>query len=267
MPGMRTSMITTSGRRRSASATALSPSDASPITRMWGARESERRRPSRTTSWSSTIRQVISRSEVEFGSERLPRGPADCRGPVRSRLDRELRAARVLGRLAPDRRRAPICDLEAPREVGDLRSDRLRVLGREIGPFGRRAPRRAARARASRRPRCSEEVLPRPGRRKSRFAQTPVAPASRAARTTSASCSGSVGDARQDRRHPDARLDPRVDELLQRAQPLARVCGRGLGLSPDVLVERRDRERDADRRARAPPRRARRCRGRSSGRA
>src|SRR3954447_13512067 len=60
MPGMRTSMITTFGRRRSASATADSPSAASPITRMWGALESERRRPSRTTSWSSTIRQVIS---------------------------------------------------------------------------------------------------------------------------------------------------------------------------------------------------------------
>src|SRR3954463_7446397 len=60
MPGMRTSMITTFGRRRSASATADSPSAASPMTRMWGALESERRRPSRTTSWSSTIRQVIS---------------------------------------------------------------------------------------------------------------------------------------------------------------------------------------------------------------
>src|SRR5688500_13537803 len=60
MPGMRTSMITTSGRRRSTSATAPAPSEASPITRMCGARESERRRPSRTTSWSSTNRQVIS---------------------------------------------------------------------------------------------------------------------------------------------------------------------------------------------------------------
>ena len=43
-----------------ASATALAPSDASPMTRMCGARESESRSPSRTTSWSSTIRQVIS---------------------------------------------------------------------------------------------------------------------------------------------------------------------------------------------------------------
>ena len=60
MPGMRTSMITTAGRRRSTSATALSPSDASPTMRMCGARESESRRPSRTTSWSSTISAVIS---------------------------------------------------------------------------------------------------------------------------------------------------------------------------------------------------------------
>ena len=60
MPGMRTSMITTFGRRRSATATALAPSEASPTTRICGARERERRRPSLTTSWSSAIRQVIS---------------------------------------------------------------------------------------------------------------------------------------------------------------------------------------------------------------
>ena len=50
MPGMRTSMITTFGLRRSASDTALAPSDASPITRMCGARDKDSRRPSRTTS-------------------------------------------------------------------------------------------------------------------------------------------------------------------------------------------------------------------------
>ncbi len=60
MPGMRTSMITTLGCRRSASVTAASPSEASPMMRMCGAFESEMRMPSRTTSWSSTIRQVIS---------------------------------------------------------------------------------------------------------------------------------------------------------------------------------------------------------------
>src|SRR5688572_5140631 len=60
IPGMRTSMITTLGRRRSATATALAPSEASPTTRICGERERERRRPSLTTSWSSAIRQVIS---------------------------------------------------------------------------------------------------------------------------------------------------------------------------------------------------------------
>jgi hypothetical protein len=53
-------MMMTLGRRRSAIAIALAPSDASPMTRTWGERESERRRPSLTTSWSSAIRQVIS---------------------------------------------------------------------------------------------------------------------------------------------------------------------------------------------------------------
>ncbi len=67
MPGIRTSMITTSGRRRSASATALAPSEASPITLMCGARDSDSRSPSRTTSWSSTIRHVISRWAVVSG--------------------------------------------------------------------------------------------------------------------------------------------------------------------------------------------------------
>src|SRR6187397_235284 len=60
IPGMRTSMMMTFGRRRSAIAIALAPSDASPMTRTWAERESERRRPSLTTSWSSAMRQVIS---------------------------------------------------------------------------------------------------------------------------------------------------------------------------------------------------------------
>src|SRR5271154_5860476 len=60
MPGIRTSMITTSGFLRTASSTAEAPSEASPITLMCDARESESRKPSRTTSWSSTISVVIS---------------------------------------------------------------------------------------------------------------------------------------------------------------------------------------------------------------
>ena len=57
---------------------------------------------------------------------------------------------------------------------------------------------------------------------------------------------GPVGDPGEDRRHADAGLDPGVDELLQRLEPLARVRGRRLGLAPDLVVERRDRERHRD---------------------
>src|SRR3954454_11180472 len=59
MPGIRTSRITTFGLRRFASVTAAWPSDASPTTRMFSERDSDSLRPSRTTSWSSTIRQVM----------------------------------------------------------------------------------------------------------------------------------------------------------------------------------------------------------------
>src|SRR3954464_13413593 len=59
MPGIRTSRITTFGLRRLASVTAASPSAASPTTRMFSDRDSDRRRPSRTTSWPSTIRQEM----------------------------------------------------------------------------------------------------------------------------------------------------------------------------------------------------------------
>jgi hypothetical protein len=99
MPGMRTSMITTSGRRRSASATALAPSDASPITRMCGARESDSRSPSRTTSWSSTIRQVIS-AGVDTVQDCIPaiRSALAARARRRARADAARVADPVLAR-------------------------------------------------------------------------------------------------------------------------------------------------------------------------
>ena len=50
IPGMRRSMMITSGRRRSASATAVSPSGASPTTLIEAERRSASRSPSRTTS-------------------------------------------------------------------------------------------------------------------------------------------------------------------------------------------------------------------------
>src|SRR5207237_2161447 len=120
IPGMRTSMITTSGLRRSASATAPAQSDASPITRMCGARESDRRNPSRTTSWSSTIRHVIS-----SGTESGLYDPA-----LWAPLERKGQLLRLTGRLE-----APlpaIVDSVLAAQLGDPLPDRRRRLLREV---------------------------------------------------------------------------------------------------------------------------------------
>ena len=55
-----------------------------------------------------------------------------------------------------------------------------------------------------------------------------------------------VGQAGQDRRHADARVDPRVDESAKGPQALSRRRGPGLGQSPDPRVQGRDRERHPD---------------------
>ncbi len=242
-------MITTSGRRRSASATALAPSEASPITRMCGARESERRSPSRTTSWSSTIRHVISRGESLFEEEEASQRFADLGGKGVGGVD--VRA------------RERVAQAAAPAESGSRGGLRSRIRGRARPPAPRTGPvspgrqiRAAGVELLVERDQCSGQSSARcarkcsrvPGRRKSTFAQTPVAPASRAARTTSVQLLGSVRDAREDRCHRDVRLDPGCHELLQRSQPLARVGGGRLGPAPDLLVERRDRERHRHRR-------------------
>ena len=65
MPGMRTSMITTAGRPPNGERDRRAAVEASPTIRMCAARESESRRPSRTTSWSSTISVVIRFSNTQ----------------------------------------------------------------------------------------------------------------------------------------------------------------------------------------------------------
>src|SRR3954467_14043566 len=124
MPGMRTSMITTSGLRRSASAPAGAPAAASPITRMCGARESDRRRPSRTTSWSSTIRQVISAG----GSK----GP----GGLVSALDGNQRLFGLGELLAVQLLPPAVADAVFLRQRRHLRLERLLHVGAEIHPCG-----------------------------------------------------------------------------------------------------------------------------------
>src|SRR6185436_18517768 len=115
---MRTSMITTCGRRRSTSATAPAPSEASPITRTCGARESDRRSPSRTTSWSSTIRQVISSGiagEV-YSANRL------------SHTEGELLGLRRWRQPLP----APVADAVLTRQFPHLQAHRLDLGAGEI---------------------------------------------------------------------------------------------------------------------------------------
>src|SRR4051812_27253526 len=113
MPGIRTSMMITSGLRRSAISTADAPSEASPTTRIWGALESERRRPSRTTSWSSTIRAVIS--------------SAIGRTIVRSKKRKLFGAG---GGTRPDG--AAVANLVPPRERADEVTRRTRDRGRQV---------------------------------------------------------------------------------------------------------------------------------------
>src|SRR5664279_2516160 len=79
---MRTSINTTAGRRRSASTTAASPSLASPTTRMFGSRESAMRRPSRTISWSSAMRQVIGWSAFSVTIQVPPRAGVAALSPL-----------------------------------------------------------------------------------------------------------------------------------------------------------------------------------------
>ena len=211
MPGMRTSMITTAGRRRSTSATALSPSAASPTMRMCGARESESRRPSRTTSWSSTISVVISSGMcaaivcAAAASARAQSGisvscSGDGGGASRTRRRSRMPCARASSpHLSPHRRGLGV---------------------RQVGARGRGA-RTPAGARASRGRGRRGSARACPGFRWRTFAQTPHAPASRAARTTSASCSGESEMPGQDRRHADRRPARRRPTSARRAPAAA----------------------------------------------
>src|SRR5579862_938253 len=235
IPGMRTSMITTFGLRRSASSTAASPSAASPITRMCGARLSDRRSPSRTTSWSSTIRVVIS------GSATAPRFYGG--GP---RLHSESELLGRFSRLKPDA--AAVADPVLAGERAhffayriDLAAWQVRaaavhllVAWQQLGPVPlERREEVLARARLK-----VEDVRPDPRRsRGARFAHD------------FGEQLGLVAQAGEYRRHPDSRLHSRGDELFQRAKPLARWSSARLCAPPDLVVERRDGERHGHLRA------------------
>jgi len=137
---------------------------------------------------------------------------------------------------------------ESVLELGDLAPDWLDVLLSEVCP----ASIEALVARQQLRPIAGEvleEVLARPG---------PQVQQIRPDR----GCFGvprcphdvgheirSVGEAGQDRSHPNPSLDAGIDEPGQRGQPLPRRCRGRLGSAPDLVIERRDREGHPDVRA------------------
>src|SRR5581483_2257928 len=209
IPGMRTSMITTFGLRRSVSSTAEAPSAASPITRMCGARESDSRRPSRTTSWSSTISVVISSA---MGSASLRREQAE--------LFVGLRGPQLHDPAVPDTvflRQATYEILRRAcarlREVGAARVQPV-VLREQFRPVALEA---AQEVLARPRPQV-EEVRPDPAR-------------ARLARGRDDTLDGArlVGEAWKERRHPDRRPYPGLDERRERPQALPRRGGPRLG--------------------------------------
>ena len=164
--------------------------------RMCAERRRASRRPSRTTSWSSAIRTVISPfSSTQWDSTsaggRLPRitrrvPAAPARGPARSGVAAASTwPARARGRPAGRARSPPTRGTPGPRRAARTRA--------------------GARASRSRAPRGSARV---PGEVRT-FAQIPAAPAARASRTTSARSAGSSegrgGRARARRRYRSRR--------------------------------------------------------------
>ena len=139
IPGMRASMSTTSGRRRPTSATASGPLSASPTTWRSSVWESTRRRPSRTTWWSSTTRQPVVRGAPGVP----PRRPAPASTARRTRS-----SVRAEGRNpSPTRARRAV------------RSSMLTPP--PAGPGGRRAPETGATARCRAEPRGAPSPLQR----------------------------------------------------------------------------------------------------------
>ena len=118
----------------------------------------------------------------------------------------------------------------AAREIGATAVQPL-VLGEQLGPV---PVERGEEVLARSRPQV-EEVRPDPGRsRRARLAHD------------LGEQLGPVAQPRQDRRHPDPRVDPGLHEPRERAEPLARRRRSRLGAAPDLVVERRDGEGDRD---------------------
>ena len=133
MPGMRTSISTTSGRRSRQMRTASAPSDAVPTTEKSGWVSSNPAKPSRTTWWSSatTMRTAVAaaviRSSRLRARQRRPRRRSRRRAlgrcSARRRLLRRVRACRSARARRPGHRRvrsgAVVTDAQ-PQRVGGV---------------------------------------------------------------------------------------------------------------------------------------------------
>ena len=193
-------MITTCGRRRSTSATAPAPSEASPITRTCGARESE------PEALADDLVVVDDQAGDLFGHRR----------EVYSGVGLHLQGKAVRGgggRSGATRRsRTPCCRASSRTPL----PDRIDLRAREIRP-SHRDPRRLELLRPVARERL-EEVLLRAGREVEQVRPDPHAPAAWAAFTTSASCSGR-SEAGQDHADADACAHTRRRAPLPQALP------------------------------------------------
>ena len=137
MPGMRTSIKITSGSSSRAWASAWPPSAASPATARSGSASSSIRRPSRTRSWSSAIRTLITtgrapagRRPAAAGRARRTRRPAAARRPAHRRIPPPARASRPARarRLGP---RRP--DFAVPSSVTSIVTVSWRAADRHVG--------------------------------------------------------------------------------------------------------------------------------------
>ena len=256
MPGMRRSMITTSGRRRSRERDRgrrrRSPRRS---TRICGERESARRRPSRTTSWSSAMRHVISSARRGDTTAR-PRMILPVRGARASRA--WLRAHRLA--TAREARRSP-------RATGGIRDWRWRPPRGGTSRVFRRVPRSAPPAPASRGRALRGSARGHPGEGGRRWPRRRALPLHAPRLQLASSCSG--------RSESPGRIGAIPTPTSMPASASARIARRrlaggavpGSGGAPDARVERGEGDVHADRHFAAPPPGGRRCRGRSAGRA
>src|SRR6478672_2488463 len=129
-----------------------------------------------------------------------------------------------------------VADPELPPQLGELLTERIPLLGAEVGAPARIEPLVERQLLGPVLGEVLEEVLTRAGAQEQQV--RPDSGRTRLPRRPDhlPHLLWPVGDPGQDRRHADARLHAGIDECLQRLQPLAWMRGRRLGALPDLVV-------------------------------